>query len=355
VTGWPDHHRARGTLAASAVLLFALLVTLASGPVVTWAALAPAHPLRHRTLFVPADPRVVESSGIVDSGRYVESINDSGDGPYVYVLSESTGRTVGVTTYSSGSVHDVESLAPGRHGSVWVGDTGDNLTSRENIDIYHVPDVRPGDRTLQAPRFALAYPDGAHDAETLLVSPRDGRMFVVSKSAFGGTVYAAPRHLRTDRVNAMHTFAQVNGLVTDGTFFPDGRHVLLRTYGSASVYTVPGFGLVGTVHLPRQRQGEGISVGPQGRILVSSEGENTPVLQVFLPAALAAVVAGRQQRGPLPASVSTTTPRARRDPSSFTPQTDLAGRIGVVLVVGAVAALGYLTVRGARLRGPRRR
>jgi hypothetical protein len=236
---------------------------------------------------------------------------------------------------------------------VWAGDIGDNRGRRDDVRIYRVD---PADGDHPGTGFVLTYPDGPHDAETLLVRPGSGRAFVVSKSVFGGTVYAAPTDLRGGgAVNRLTRFARVSGLVTDGTFFPDGRHVLLRTYGSASVYTVPGFGLVGTVHLPRQRQGEGISVGPQGRILVSSEGENTPVLQVFLPAALAAVVAGRQQRGPLPASVSTTTPRARRDPSSFTPQTDLAGRIGVVLVVGAVAALGYLTVRGARLRGPRRR
>ena len=94
----------------------------------------------------------------------------------------------------------------------------------------------------------------------------------MSKAVFGGTVYAAPRHLRPDRQNRLRAFARVPGLVTDGTFFPDGRHVLLRTYGTASVYTFPGFELVGTVTLPSQPQGEGISVSSTGRVLVSSEG-----------------------------------------------------------------------------------
>src|SRR5262249_47272452 len=149
-----------------------------------------------------------------------------------------------------------------------------------------------GDRTVAAPRFALRYPDGAHNAETLLVDPRSRRLFVVTKTIFGGTVYAAPRRLHRAGENRLRPVARVNGLVTDGTFFPDGRHVLLRTYGSASVYSFPDFRPVGTVTLPRQPQGEGISVSRRGRILVSSEGLHSKVLQVALPAALAALAAG---------------------------------------------------------------
>src|SRR5205085_6520149 len=115
---------------------------------------------------------------------------------------------------------------------------------------------------------------------------RDQRVFVVSKSPFGGTVYAAPRTLRGDAENRLQVFAHVAGLVTDGTFFPDGKHVLLRTYGTASVYTFPAFQPVGTVTLPAQSQGEGISLSATGRVLVSSEGAGTDVLRVDLPRAL---------------------------------------------------------------------
>jgi hypothetical protein len=177
-------------------------------------------------------------------------------------------------------------------------------------------------------------------------------LFVVSKSVFGGTVYAAPRRLRDDEPNRLRPFAQVAGLVTDGAFLPDGEHVLLRTYGTASVYTFPGFELVGTVRLPRQRQGEGVSVSPSGRVLLSSEGVRAEVLEVTLPAALTrADEAPATPPGPAPA---TRAPGRRAvDPN---PQPRSAEDWGwIALAAVGVGALGYLSIRGSRLRGPRRR
>jgi hypothetical protein len=178
-------------------------------------------------------------------------------------------------------------------------------------------------------------------------------LLVVSKSVFGGTVYAAPRSLRDDgRPNRMRRFAQVAGLVTDGAFLPDGTRVVLRTYGTASVYTFPGFELLGTVQLPRQRQGEGISVSPSGRVLLSSEGVDAEVLQVTLPAALTrAREAPATPLGPAPATRAPSRKAADPDPDPRS-----ASDWGwIALAAVGVGALGYLTLRGSRLRGPRTR
>jgi hypothetical protein len=328
-------------------VLAALAVTGTAGP-----ASAGESKVRHHTLFSFADHRVIESSGLVDAGRLVDTINDSGDGPYVYAVDPHSGRTVGVTTYSRGDVTDVEAIAPGRGGSVWVGDVGDNNTDRSSIAVYHVPRVRRGDRTVSAPRFTLTYPGAAHDAETLLVDPRTQRLFVVTKTIFGGTVYEAPRRLHRTGDNRLRPVARVNGLVTDGTFFPDGTHVLLRTYGSASVYTFPDFRPVGSVALPAQRQGEGIAVGRHGRVLVSSEGLHSDVLQVALPAALTGSAAGHPTRAPTPSSRSTTRPAPRKDPAE---PADKPLGVGVVLATAGLAGLSYLVLRGSRRRSPRRR
>ena len=243
-------------------------------------------PVDHaRTLFHFQDPRITESSGLVDLGDgLMATINDSGDGPYVYVVDRS-GRTVGFTDYGGDAV-DVESMAPIDAGHVWVGDTGGNTRPRSSVQVYRVP-VGRGRRTVHVRRYDLAYPDGDHDAETLLADPRTGRLYVVTKALLGGVVYAAPRHLRADRTNRLHPVAQVPGLLTDGAFLADGRHVLLRGYTSADVYTFPRIARVGpTFAVPPHRQGEGVSVGPHGRIRLSSEGEHTPVLQIDLPAAV---------------------------------------------------------------------
>ena len=272
--------RARRALAACAVP--ALLVAVAAP-----ARARDGHGLHARQLVAFTDPKVIESSGLVDRGRLLFTINDSGDGPYVYAVDAHTGATTAVTTYSPDGVEDVEAIAPGRGGTLWVGDIGDNRASRTEIDVYH---LRPSPTTGTVPstRYRFRYPDGPRDAETLLVDPRTGRLLVVSKSVFGGTVFRAPRHPDPTGVNTLRPFADVDGLVTDGSFFPDGKHVVLRTYDSATTYSYPDFQPLGTVRLPDQPQGEGISVGADGRVLLSSEGLHSRVLQIHLPASMTA-------------------------------------------------------------------
>jgi hypothetical protein len=331
MTGWPR------VLAAVAVLAGCL----AGGP----ARADTGDPAPGRTLFSFQDPDVFESSGLVDIGPVVYTTNDSGDDAVLYGFDSGTGRLVSRTTYAD-EVDDVEALAPGRDGVVWAGDIGDNRERRDSITVYAV-EPRPGTTTRPAKAYELAYPDGPHNAEALLVSPRSGRVLVVTKSPFGGTVYAAPRQLRaTGGPQRMTRFARVAGLVTDGTFFPDGRRVLLRTYAAASAYTFPGFAPIGTVQLPRQPQGEGISVARDGRVLVSSEGVRSPVLQVTLPATFTSRSA-TPSASPLP---------ERPEP---TPAPEPTGRTAsdwgwTALAAAAIGVVGYLTLRAARPRGPRR-
>lgn len=300
-------------------------------------------PAPSRVLFTIADDDIVESSGLVDAGRTVYTINDSGNDPVLFGMDPRTGRTVSRTTFAD-DADDVEAVAPGRRGTVWVGDIGDNRERRDDVAVYR---VTPGHG--HATRFTLSYPDGAHDAETLLVRPRTGRVFVVSKSTFGGTVYAAPAVLRTDGTNRMRTFGRVAGLVTDGAFFPDGRHVLLRTYGTASVYTFPGFEPTGTVRLPAQRQGEGISVSRSGRVLVSSEGVHTDVLEVTLPRSFTTSGTRADPVGPQPSTRPPAHRAARATPAPRGPG-DVAG---IALVACGLAFVGWLTLRNSRVRPPR--
>ena len=324
----------------------ALVATLAA----VWVTAAPAAagdtPVPSHRLFTFQGDDVYESSGLVDRGRLVWTNNDSGDDAVIYGVDPRTGRTVRRTTYAS-SVEDVEAIAPGRGGVIWAGDIGDNREDRDDVSVYR---VTPG-RSASAPRYRLRYPDRAHNAEALLVQPRTQRVFVVTKSPFGGTVYVAPRALRGDRDNRLRTFAHVAGLVTDGTFFPDGRHVLLRTYGTASVYAFPSFALVGTVTLPPQPQGEGISLSRSGRVLVSSEGAGSDVLSVDLPRQLLhpgsrpaarSVGPSPSTAGPPPVSAA---PRPRRTVGEW---------LGIAAVAAVIGGLGYLTLGGSRPRGPRR-
>jgi hypothetical protein len=236
----------------------------------------------HR-VFRFTDPAITESSALLDFGSFMVTTNDSGGLPLVYVIDPRTGATIGTTTYT-GSVTDTEALAVAGRDQVWVGDIGDNLAQRSSVQVYRIP-VGPGNRTVHATRYDLVYPDGAHDAESLLYG-RDGRLRIISKSLLGGYVYTAPKHLDPNHPNRLVRGRPVDVFATDAALLPNGRHVIVRGYGDAEILTYPGFRQVAFVNLPREQQGEGISISRAGRIRLSSEGEHSPVLQVRLPASI---------------------------------------------------------------------
>ena len=256
-------------------------------PFLVGAALAPA-PADRDVVFRFADPAIVESSGLTAAGGLVTTVNDSGDSARVFTVGAS-GETVGVTTWDDEPT-DVEALAPAGAGEVWVGDIGDNADARDGVTVTRVP-VGRGDRSVSGEAFDLAYPDGPHDAEALLAHPGTGRLFVVTKGVFGGEVYAAPSALRPDAPNRLKRVGDAPGLVTDGAFFPDGRHLVLRNYGRGFVVAFPSLELVGDFELPEQKQGEGIAVAPDGTVLASSEGARSPLLRIALPADVREAVA----------------------------------------------------------------
>lgn len=233
------------------------------------------------------DPQIVEASALVVRDGLFETTNDSGDVGRVFTV-DGSGRTVGVTYWNPDAV-DVEALAPAGRGHVWVGDIGDNRAVRSAVQVARIP-VGRGDRTVEPITYDLVYPDGARDAETLLSDPTSGRLYVATKGFLGGMLYEAPERLRADAPNRLTPLADVGAIVTDGSFFPDGRHVILRDYDSATVYEFPSMRQLGSFDLPDQQQGEGIAVDEAGRVYLDSEGQVSPILRVDLPRSIRAAV-----------------------------------------------------------------
>ncbi len=287
------------------------------------------------------DPAIVEASDLVVRDGLFVTTNDSGDTGRVFVV-DRNGRTVGVTHWSDAPT-DVEALAPAGPGAVWVGDIGDNLGHRPDVTITRVP-VGRGDRTVRPTSYRLAYPGGARDAETLVRNPRTGRLYIASKHVFGGALYAVPRHLRADRVNPLTRVGRVLPMATDGAFFPGGKHLVVRGYGSATVYAWPSLQPVATFDLPAQRQGEGIAVTADGSLYLSSEGPRSPVLQIALPDAVRrAMSPASPSPSPSPSAAPSS---AGADPASPTTaaqdstSTDVwPWALGGLVIVGAILVL----------------
>ncbi|HET9419666.1 MAG TPA: hypothetical protein VFO49_00930 [Nocardioides sp.] len=285
------------------------------------------------------DPQIVESSGLVARDGLFFTVNDSGDSGRVFVVDARTCRTVGGTDWSD-EVEDVEAVAPVDDG-VLVGDIGDNLAARESVRLLQVPAGR-GERTVLPTTYEITYPGGPRDAEALLVQPGTGQVLIASKGLMAGMLYAAPKRLSESAPNRVRPVADVPGLVTDGAFFPDGRHFVLRTYGRAVVYTYPGFESVGDITLPEQEQGEGIAVDEQGRIFVSSEGQRAPVLRIDLPRRVERAMAPpvSEPASPAPDTVSPGgEPAPAPDPERDAWPWLLGGGVGLLIVVFLLRAL----------------
>jgi hypothetical protein len=337
--------RPRTRLLAAGLLAVAPLV----GPIVAGELTSDGNPDAPAAVVLTfQDDRIDESSGLVVRGRRLFTVNDSGDGPYVYAVDMRTGRTTAVLTYDDEEPTDAEALASGPGGALWVGDIGDNRRSRDSVRVHRLhPAERSG--TVPAATFGLAYPDGPHNAETLLVNPRTGRLFVVTKDYRGGVVYEAPADLRAGETHLLRRVAGVPGLVTDGTFLPGGDRVLLRTYGSAALYTYPGFRPLGEVDLPRQEQGEGIAV-EGGSVYLSSEGQGSDVLAVGLH---------RLERGGARNGSETDRREAGPDGRASHREYDPRPWMGLgpagLLLAAAGAGTGFVLLRAARRRSRRRR
>jgi hypothetical protein len=246
------------------------------------------------------DPAITESSGVavgLASPGVIYTHNDSGDTARFFAVDRHTCRTV--ATYDVAGAHavDWEDMAVARNGagqsSVWLADIGDNREARSEIDLYRVdePTVTPGEHTLPVRNvWRLRYPDGqGHDAEALLVTP-SGAAYIVTKNFLGAEVYAVPRSPDVARVQTMRAAGRLPFVeVTGGAVSPDGRIVVLRTYGDAYVWDVSAGDAVPAVlrtdptalRLPVEPQGEAVAVSGR-RLIITTEGVHSPIHSIAL-------------------------------------------------------------------------
>ena len=232
--------------------------------------------------FTITDARITESSGLArdtGAGRYW-TVNDSGDEGVAYGISES-GEVTGTLTYRADPV-DVEAVAV-YDGRLYLADIGDNGADRDMITVYYFNEAEPGDQPVPYRSWEFRYPDGAHDAETLLVN-EEGRLFIVTKGA-PGAVYAAPATPRRTAVNELKRVGDAPTAVTDGTFLPGGDRIALLTFfGRVEVLDASSYRKVAEVTVPAQEQPESLTVSLSGKsLLVGSEGENSKVYAVPVP------------------------------------------------------------------------
>ncbi|WP_107985526.1 hypothetical protein [Rhodococcus sp. OK519] len=264
---------------------------------------------RFEPVCTPTDPAVAELSGLAVADGRTYGIGDSGTDDAVVVLDGECAVTGTVPVPVD--PYDIEDMGVGPDGRLWLSDTGDNQRVRSTVALISL-DPGSGDGQLHR----LTYPDGAHDAETLLIQ-RDGVPLIVTKEVLvangiyrpaGGTALdglAAPGPSPLERVGEVRLGptttpggpVPVGGstLVTGGAVSADGTVAALRTYTDVYLFSAPDGDLVRAlttttpvrVALPNQPQGEAIAFTPDGDLLAGSEsaGGALPPLQILRGAA----------------------------------------------------------------------
>ncbi|MER6122226.1 WD40 repeat domain-containing protein [Streptomyces sp. NPDC001795] len=242
--------------------------------------------------FTIKDPRIAESSGLAASrlhpGIYWTH-NDSGDGPYIYAVDSRTGETVATVTFSGvGRPRDVEAISIGPGNEIYVGDIGDNFGGKwPYVWIYRLPEPKVlKDQTIRATQYVVKYSDGPRDAESLVVHPRTGRVYIIDKMEDGGHLYEGPDRLSTKGTNVFRPSATIDLWATDAAFSPDGRQLAVRGYfgGIAYEWNDGKIKRQGRLDVPLQRQGESVTYTVDGaKLLYGSEGAESPVQAESVP------------------------------------------------------------------------
>lgn len=297
--------------------------------------------------FTVKDPRIAESSGLTVSRRHrgiVYTHNDSGGRAQVYAIGPD-GRTKATLTLLGATCRDWEAIAAGRDDAgrpaLFVADIGDNLGGAwPSVTVYRFPEPAVlKDQSVRVTAFRLKYEDGPRDAEGILVHPKTNRLYVVSK-LLAGKLYAAPRRLRTGRINVLRAVGDAPAIATDAAYSPDGRTFAIRTYFAVHIYTAPGR-LLRRLRLPEQEQGESLTYSADGRaLLVGSEFENQPVWRVPLPKE------ALPEASPTASGPSTGHPDAVAGGGRHTPGEKAAAMLVVAGVI-ATGVVAYLRRRSA--------
>jgi len=237
-------------------------------------------------------PGLPEASGIAVSrsvpGR-LWTHNDSGQ-PILFAL-DARGNVTGQVRLSGVGVGDWEAIAVGpcpTGSCIHVGDIGDNNARRKRITVYRLPE--PSEAATAAAVtdvFHATYPDGAHDAEALLVTPA-GDLLIVTKGDTGAVaLYRFPRELRPGATHQLERVGQPRApgkpveseRITDGAVSVDGRWVVLRTTHRLTFHQTAEF-VSGTWREARnvdlttvgETQGEGVAIGGDGTVYLAGEG-----------------------------------------------------------------------------------
>jgi hypothetical protein len=236
--------------------------------------------------------------------------NDSGDKPILYALNPQ-GKCLGRFHVTQAQAQDWEDIALGpgpdpAQDYLYIGDIGDNQAQRDSVTVYRIPEPQVArsvplviGRTAPAQAIRLAFPGKAkkaRDAETLLVDPLSGDIYIISKREFfflASGVYRAGYPQSVADISTMERVAVLPlGLAVAGDISPDGQQIIVRSMHRAALFQRPVHGPLAhafkgkMVPLPlaQEPQGEALCFDAQAQgYYTTSEQKNAPIYYFPMP------------------------------------------------------------------------
>jgi hypothetical protein len=257
---------------------------------------------------------IIESSGIAASKCQTDVLwthNDSGDGAFIFAI-DRTGEKLGVWKVTNAKNRDWEDIAaikkPNGECFLYIGDIGDNQRERNDLTIYSVkePTVEGAGKTSTrknplstepADAIKIQYPDSRQDAETLMIHPQTGDVYILTKRIRDASgVFKLSKDYSLDKINRLEKIADFavpaipNGFLTGGDISGDGRRVIVCDYFAAYEIVLPdnakNFDGIwrekpATIELGEREQGEAIGYSADAAaVYATSEKKNSPLIEV---------------------------------------------------------------------------
>jgi hypothetical protein len=249
---------------------------------------------------------ITESSGITAS-RCRDNVywthNDSGGDAFLFAVNEK-GKKLGTWKVTDAKNTDWEDIAAFKDEkgkcSLYIGEIGNNKRTRSEMTIYKVAEPKISDsdkdssikkpiKTESAEAINFKYTDGNYDAETMMIHPKTGDIYVLTKSLIGASeVFKVGK--KTEKVASFSVPALPNGLLTGGEISSDGKRVIICDYFNAYEITLPkeakNFDEIWQekpliIELGERKQGEAICYTVDGKaIIATSEKKNSPMIKV---------------------------------------------------------------------------
>lgn len=258
-----------------------------------------------RALSTIESSEIVEASGIVASRQNngVFWVHNDGDDGRLFALS-STGRTLAIYAVENLADQDWEDIAIGpgpisNQDYLYIGDIGS--AGSLPITIYRLvePVVNANQALVETnasgvEQIHLIYPDDDnYNAETLLVDPANGDIYIVTKTGERSFLFrqAAPhQNGETATLEQVATIDLSNlagsHSTTGGDITSDGKLIVIRTYSHAHLWLRPDQGTVASAFatpsclsltLIDEPLGEAIAFTAEGNLITTSEGRNPPL------------------------------------------------------------------------------